>query len=114
VSAKDLGSDDALPPAEDPSHTAFVCVEVIEHVERPDRLLAKLQAALAPGMPAVISTPDRDRTHGPGHLGPPPNPQHAQEWTLDELRLLLADHGFPNADLQYVGDPDPRTILAVL
>jgi 2-polyprenyl-3-methyl-5-hydroxy-6-metoxy-1,4-benzoquinol methylase len=35
---------------------ALVCCEVLEHVDRPDRLSAALAAALAPGRPAFLST----------------------------------------------------------
>jgi hypothetical protein len=88
-------------------------LDVIEHLRRPERLLSKLRFALAAGMPAVLSTPDRVRTNGPDHLGPPPNLEHVRAWALDELAAFLADEGIPDADLRDVGAPEPHTILAV-
>lgn len=75
--------DDVAAPLPDlPDDALIVCSDVIEHLWRPDRLMAALVAS---GCTVVLSTPDRNLTHGPGHMGPPPNPAHAQEWTLGEL-----------------------------
>jgi SAM-dependent methyltransferase len=111
--AHDVSSDEPRPFGPGTA-TAFVCVDVIEHLRRPERLLSKLRFALATGMPAVLSTPDRVRTNGPDHLGPRPNRERVRAWALDELPAFLADEGIPDADLRDVGDPEPRTIAAVL
>jgi SAM-dependent methyltransferase len=111
----DLSGDAPLPLARETlRRSAFVCVDVIEHLVRPEHLLAELQRSLAPGLPALVTTPDRELTHGPGQLGPPPNPEDAREWTLAEFGDLLADGGFAAAELRLVGEPVRRTILAVL
>lgn len=72
-----------------------VCSDVIEHLVRPDGLL-KVLADIAPAVRAcLVSTPERERTHHPGHAGPPPNPCHVREWTLAEFRALLDRFGLP-------------------
>jgi SAM-dependent methyltransferase len=91
----DVEADDALPvePAE-LKGTVVICADVIEHVEHPDRLLRALRAALSRGALAVLlSTPDRERTWGTNHLGPPPNTAHVREWTLVEFVELIEREG---------------------
>ena len=90
-----------------------IAADVIEHLLRPRRLLERCQHARA----IILSTPDRDRTHGMGHLGPPPNPAHVREWNLDEF-LNLLHYSLPGFDIvtQFTrsNDRDPalNTILA--
>lgn len=72
----------------------LVCADVIEHLVRPDRLLAMLREALDAGAVALfLSTPERELCNEPGHLGPPPNPAHVREWSTAELQRLMAAHG---------------------
>lgn len=47
---------DEMAPWPDSVHTAGMCCEVLEHVHAPDRLVARLYRALAPGAYAFIST----------------------------------------------------------
>ena len=91
----DAEVDEALPIAPQELRGAvLICSDVIEHVPRPDRLLRALCEALADGAAVVIvSTPDRERTWGRDHLGPPPNPAHVREWTLPELVALCKREG---------------------
>lgn len=73
----------------------IICADVIEHLKNPRPLLRRL-AKLAPNVKGiVISTPDRDLTHGVGHNGPPPNPGHVREWNKAELVEYLTSIGFP-------------------
>jgi SAM-dependent methyltransferase len=82
----DLESDAPLPlHSQDLQKAVVVAADVIEHLVRPERLLARLRAMLAQASLAVLTTPERRLTHGAGHLGPPPNPAHVREWTLGEL-----------------------------
>lgn len=67
--------------------SVVICSDVIEHLNRPDVLVSHL---LDFGSVVVLSTPDRVLTHGDGNSGPPPNPAHAQEWTLSELLTWLS------------------------
>lgn len=80
--------DDVVVPG-----AVVVCADVIEHLRRPERLGHHLRRLVAAGCTIVLSTPDRVRTWGPAHLGPPPNPTHAREWAADELVALLGDWG---------------------
>lgn len=76
------------------SGSVIVCADVIEHLRRPERLLAKLLDALSDASIALVSTPDRDLYHGRDHMGPPTNVGHAREWNRAEFAALLAAHGF--------------------
>lgn len=73
----------------------LVCADVIEHLEHPEHLARALAEACRHAAGLVLSTPDRDRLYGPGHLGPPRNPCHAREWTADELVGFLLGEGVP-------------------
>lgn len=75
--------------------SVLVCADVIEHLEHPEHLARALAAALRHAAALVLSTPDRDRLYGPGHLGPPRNPCHAREWSADELVGFLLAEGVP-------------------
>lgn len=111
----DLSSNTPLPlTASERATAAFVCVDVLEHLAHPDTLLLNLRRAMPPGGVALVATPDREKTHGPDHAGPPPNPEHAQEWSFPELRTLLVACGFEAPGLRHEGTPERRTIVAVL
>jgi 2-polyprenyl-3-methyl-5-hydroxy-6-metoxy-1,4-benzoquinol methylase len=69
-----------------------ICADVIEHVGDPLDLLDRLRAA-ARG-PIVLSTPDRGRLDAARPLGPPLNPRHVREWTMQELQALVRSRGF--------------------
>lgn len=96
----------------------LVCADVIEHLVHPERLVGMLSRALDAGADAlVLSTPDRELTHGSGNLGPPPNPCHVREWTGAELERFLLSMGLAG----YFGRtrsndvvPALRTIFAVV
>jgi len=89
----DLDAPDAV--GVDAARGIVICSDVIEHVEHPDVLAAKLRAALNQGALAVlISTPEREVTHGLWHNGPPPNVNHVREWTIRELVAFLRRQGF--------------------
>ncbi len=69
-----------------------ICADVIEHLGRPDALLASVRNNLAPDGLAVISTPNRDVRRGPGNLRPN-NRAHVREWNMVEFRRLLESAG---------------------
>ena len=88
----DLENGRFFPPSMD---AVIIFADVIEHLKNPEPLLIRL-AELAPLVKGiVISTPDRDLTHGVGHNGPPPNLGHVREWNESELVSYLAWIGFP-------------------
>jgi predicted TPR repeat methyltransferase len=89
-----LDLEAAFPEIESPSETTIIAADVVEHLRDPRLILWGLSKAHFDGSPLiVISTPDRDKLHGPDHLGPPANPCHAREWAPHEFRRLLADYG---------------------
>lgn len=94
-----------------------VCSDVIERIERPERLLGALHDWLATARLAVISTPDRDRSGGAGD-GPPGCPRRVRAWTLPEFKRLLSHYELPVEAIGYtIDDTVGRrrgTILAVL
>ncbi len=100
------------------ARAVIVCSDVVEHTTDPRPLLATLRDLLKQAPVAVISTPDRVRTHGPAHMGPPPNTAHTREWELSEFKALLQSEGFNLASttLTRSNDRDNQaaTILAVV
>ncbi len=93
--------------------SVVVCADVIEHLMRPEHLLAKLRDAFDRGAAAVLlSTPERVHTWGREHAGPPPNPCHVREWTLEELGALLEREGFEFGDLELTRSNDAENRMA--
>jgi SAM-dependent methyltransferase len=91
----DLDTAERLPVSDGYlSESVLVCSDVIEHVRRPDNLLRCLRAALNHADALLISTPERTLTWGQENVGPPPNPAHVREWSLDEFSQLLKAHTF--------------------
>jgi hypothetical protein len=94
-----------------------VCADVVEHVRDPARLARKLRATFRRGARAIlVSTPEREITHGPYHDGPPPNPHHVREWSIREFGVFMRDQGFKHTSLGLTRNNDeenfPATILA--
>jgi SAM-dependent methyltransferase len=73
-------------------HRAVVCADVIEHLIDPTGLMDTLRDVLTVAPFAILTTPERDLTHGREHNGPPPNPAHVREWNLAELRRYAESH----------------------
>jgi SAM-dependent methyltransferase len=115
----DLSDRSALIPldAADWAGSVVVSSDVIEHLVEPEHLLRQVAHGLGQGAAAaVISTPDRVRTYGTQHLGPPPNPAHVREWEIGEFEAFLRAQGFAHTDLEltrsHTGSWDLMTILA--
>jgi hypothetical protein len=51
-------------------------------------------ARAANGAPTLLTITDRARSDPGRPYGPPSNPHHRREWTLDQFRLLLRSTGF--------------------
>ena len=81
----------------------------------PRAAIGQLRAGRERGATIVVATPDRARGGG-GRLGPPADPGHAREWTLEELRALLAAHGLEPEHTGYTADAQgcKRVALAVV
>jgi hypothetical protein len=74
--------------------SVIICSDVIEHLQRPDKLAKQLSelAEIAPFV--IVSTPDRDRSRGWFDQGPPANPAHVMEWNGTEFVRFLKESGF--------------------
>jgi len=79
--------EDLLSPgaANLPAFDGIACLEVLEHLEQPERLLETLHLLLAPGGRLVISTP-----LGRGRAVPSREAGHAFQLLRDEFERLLA------------------------
>ena len=77
-----------------PAHHAadlIICADVIEHVEDPDQFM-KHMLAIRDWKCLMISTPERNKRRGSWHYGPPPNPAHYREWSMEELKRFVAGY----------------------
>jgi SAM-dependent methyltransferase len=113
----DLDADEPALPLET-AGAVIVCADVIEHLRRPERLLARLRRALVEGAQLVLlSTPERDLWRGKAHYGPPPNETHVREWNASELNALLSSMSLVGT-LEVVQSndlgPDRKTLLATI
>jgi SAM-dependent methyltransferase len=70
-------------PFEDGSFSAVVCSDAIEHVQKPEAMLAEMWRVLAPGGRLVVTTPVR-------YTEIPRDPLHVQEWFPEEFRQLCS------------------------
>lgn len=69
--------------------SVVICSDVIEHLVYPDHLAQTLAYFAEHALAVVLTTPDRERTYGYNQQGPPGNPHHIREWTLDEMGKWL-------------------------
>ena len=71
-----------------------LCIDVIEHMRSPERLLRLARSLLDDGALAfVLTTPERDLVRGPADTGPPANESHVREWNHSELNAFLQAEG---------------------
>jgi SAM-dependent methyltransferase len=70
-----------------------MAVDVVEHLDDPDRLLDFLRRHMHARSLLLLSTPERDLLRGPGNRRSP-NAEHVREWNRDELRRYLESRGF--------------------
>lgn len=92
-------------PNIDWSGSVVICADVIEHLRSPFGLIDCLKYIFDAGGIIVLSTPDREKLHGYLHDGPPVNPAHVREWTLNELSSLFIANGMQPAFTGYsIGD----------
>jgi SAM-dependent methyltransferase len=67
--------------------THAVCIEVLEHVDEPETLIANASAFLAPGCKLVVTVPGGPMSQLDHHIG------HRQHFTPAKLRSLLTRAG---------------------
>lgn len=110
----------ALPSLEDIdlANTLVIVADVVEHIVNPDAFLQWLAAISRQCSWLLMSTPDRVCCRGVGDYGPPANPCHVREWSIDEFSALLQRYEFSPAMLGYTVNTDHHlqktTILAVM
>ena len=96
----------------------IICADVIEHLLKPEILLDLLADCVDLGAGLVLSSPERDLTHGKGHMGMPPNPCHVREWNEAEFRCLLAQYHLEDVAFRivppYGGSEKLSTMMAVI
>jgi len=86
----------------DAPYDVIVCFETIEHIKEYDRVLSALYTLLRRGGELLISSPNR-LIASPSAMSiddAPDNKFHIREFTVNELRAALENHGFE------VRDPD--------
>lgn len=81
-------------------NSVLICSDVIEHLMNPTHLLNNLKRFLDYSPACLLTTPERDLTHGKNNFGPPLNPHHVREWNLPELEKLLFHYNF---NLSFIG-----------
>ena len=69
-----------------------LCHDALHRVDDPVALLHRL-TIVSGGGPVMLSTPDQAASDPERPLGPPSDPHHRREWTLDQLELLLLSCG---------------------
>lgn len=78
-----------------------ICADVIEHLARPDQLLASIRRFCTPDTRIVLSTPDRALLVG-ARARRPSVPDHVREWTADEFKRFVAGAGFAVLEQHHV------------
>ena len=73
-------------PFPDAAFDCVICSEVLEHVQRPERLVGEMRRVLKVGGRFVLTTPCRLQEH--------PDRFHVHEFFPDELQALLTAVGF--------------------
>jgi 2-polyprenyl-3-methyl-5-hydroxy-6-metoxy-1,4-benzoquinol methylase len=76
---------------------AVVCLQTIEHVERPEEVLRHFGAMLRPGGAAYVSTPNLLTLAPPG-APKSSNPWHLREYRAEQFRTLC-EAGFDHVEL---------------
>ncbi len=95
----DLTSDDGVPTELQGWATHAVCTEVLEHVDDPQRLLARASALLGPGCRLVVTVPGGPMSRFDRHIG------HRRHYTATSLAELLSATGFEVEKTTGVGFP---------
>eukprot|EP00929_Paragymnodinium_shiwhaense_P087773 TRINITY_DN47902_c0_g1_i1.p1 TRINITY_DN47902_c0_g1~~TRINITY_DN47902_c0_g1_i1.p1 ORF type:complete len:388 (+),score=59.00 TRINITY_DN47902_c0_g1_i1:88-1164(+) len=101
-----------LPRTTSPS-TLVIAADVVEHLQKPERLLAFVAQLLASesARVALLSTPDRHANYDRRfHRGPPHNRAHVREWTAEEFGMWLGHVDLPASCLFEV----EGTVVAVV
>jgi SAM-dependent methyltransferase len=68
-----------------------MCIEVLEHVDNPDRMISEIARCLKPGATLLLTVPWSARRH---HL-----PYDFHRFTRERLLALLSEHGFEHIEI---------------
>ncbi len=105
-------------PTRDQRHAVFVCSDLLQRLNNPSHLLRNLELWMRRSPLCVMSTPERTALHGSADQGPPADPAHVREWTLDELERLLLAAGltleFSGLTMGRVGRAEKTAAIAIL
>lgn len=96
----EINLETEIVPAEIFQDSVVICADVIEHLIAPDNLIQNLRNAVVGATFVLVSTPDRERMYSAGAAeksGPPSNPAHVREWTLQELAMWFESEQLPIA-----------------
>jgi len=75
---------------------AALCVEVLEHAQEPDVLIAEIARVLKAGAPLLLTVPWSARRH---HI-----PFDFHRFTRERLQAILVTHGFTDVTVEERGD----------
>ena len=89
----DLSDKENLINLSDKKYDLIICVDVIEHFEKPELLLEFIKINAREESIIVISTPERDNVRGRNNFRSP-NKDHIREWNKNEFELFLEHNGF--------------------
>ena len=95
----DLSTDGEVPSRLKGWATHATCSEVLEHVDEPQRLLARAAAFMAPGCRLVVTVPGGPMSRFDRHIG------HRRHYTARSLAQLLAAAGYEVEQATGVGFP---------
>lgn len=88
--------DGKIIPFPDASFDGALCIEVLEHVERPDEFVAEISRVLKGSAVLLLSVPWSARRH---HL-----PHDYHRFTRERLGLLLSENGFSEVAIRERGN----------
>jgi 2-polyprenyl-3-methyl-5-hydroxy-6-metoxy-1,4-benzoquinol methylase len=83
----------------------IICSDVIEHIPEPNKFINEINKIKFKKI--MFSTPDRLNMYGFDHQGPPLNPSHVREWSMDEFNKYISE--FYNVEEHFKSSPNSNT-----
>ncbi|MDX1443945.1 MAG: methyltransferase domain-containing protein [Gammaproteobacteria bacterium] len=99
----DIYGDASSLPIADGSIDAVVCLDVLEHLEDPERAMAEIHRVLRDGGLAVMNTPFLYPLHD--------EPRDFHRWTRHGHRKMGERHGFAVESIEELGSPTRTSFL---
>jgi SAM-dependent methyltransferase/putative flippase GtrA len=94
-------------PFEDNTFDSVLCIEVIEHIDNPEKVITEISRVAKPNAKIVMATPDYSRPLA--HLldiMTPYGDDHTSRFTKNSLSKLCLDHGLEPLNHKYIGGCD--------